>query len=201
MDSIFAVRYKDGVIIAADQQNARSILVYQHNLDKVTQLTSHSAMGLSGPNADMVNFSDYVSKNLTLYELMNHGVKLSTAAQAAFVRGVLAEALRKGPYQVNLLLGGYDTKTKESSLYFMDYLASMQKVNFGVQGYAAAFCLSIMDREWREDMTYEEGLEVIDHCIGELGKRFLIAQPNFIVKVVNAEGVKVVKYGADPDDN
>ena len=201
MDTIFALKYRDGVIIAADQQNARSILVYQHNLDKIMSLTSHSAMGISGPNADMVNFGEYVSKNMALYELTNHGVKLSTSAQANFVRGTLAEALRKGPYQVNLLLGGYDVKTKESSLYFMDYLASMQKVNFGVQGYAAAFCLSIFDREWKEDMTYEEGLEVIDHCIGELAKRFLIAQPNFIIKVINADGVKVVKYSADPDDN
>mmetsp|Transcript_1766 Transcript_1766/g.2364 ORF Transcript_1766/g.2364 Transcript_1766/m.2364 type:complete len:202 (-) Transcript_1766:143-748(-) len=201
MDSIFAVKYRDGVIIAADQQNARSILVYQHNLDKITELTSHSAMGLSGPNCDIVNFGEYIQKNLALYEHMNHGSKLSTSAQANFVRGILAEALRKGPYQVNLMLGGYDEKSKEGSLYYIDYMATLQKVNFGVQGYASNFCLSIFDREWKEDMSYEEAVEVIEHCIGELNKRFLIDQPNFIIKAINADGVSVVKYGADPDDN
>jgi 20S proteasome alpha/beta subunit len=49
------------VIIASDQSNARSILVYQKNLDKVKQLTSHSAMGVSGPNCDMINFTEYVA--------------------------------------------------------------------------------------------------------------------------------------------
>mmetsp|Transcript_14683 Transcript_14683/g.21666 ORF Transcript_14683/g.21666 Transcript_14683/m.21666 type:complete len:202 (-) Transcript_14683:114-719(-) len=201
MDSVLAIRYKDGCVIAADQTNARSVLAYQHNLDKVTELGKHTAMGVSGPNADMVNFSEYISKNMALYEAMNHGSKLSVNAQAHYVRSVLAEALRKGPYQVNLMLGGYDEKTKEANLYFLDYLASMQKVNFGCQGYAGAFCLSIMDREWKEDMTKEEALDVIDHCIGELGKRFVIAQPNFIVKVVDKDGVTVSKFGADPNDN
>lgn len=46
------------VVLAADQSNARSILLYQTNLDKITPLTSHSAMGVSGPNCDMVNFTE-----------------------------------------------------------------------------------------------------------------------------------------------
>jgi hypothetical protein len=37
----------------------------------------------------------------------------------------LAYALRKGPYQANLLLGGFDEKDG-AALYFMDYLASLQ---------------------------------------------------------------------------
>ena len=46
------------VIIAADQSNGRSILTYQTNLDKISKLTSHSMMGVSGPNCDLVNFTE-----------------------------------------------------------------------------------------------------------------------------------------------
>lgn len=46
------------VIIAADQSNARSILIYQTNLDKIAKLSSHSMMGVSGPNCDLVNFTE-----------------------------------------------------------------------------------------------------------------------------------------------
>jgi 20S proteasome alpha/beta subunit len=45
------------VVIAADQSNGRSILTYQTNLDKIAKLSSHSMMGVSGPNADLVNFT------------------------------------------------------------------------------------------------------------------------------------------------
>jgi 20S proteasome subunit beta 4 len=127
-------------------------------------------------------------------------MKLSTHAQANFMRGEMAAALRRGPYQVNVLLGGYDADTDSSSLYFLDYLASLQKVNYGCQGYASNFCLSIMDRDWKEGLTQEEAVAIVEHCMQELQTRFLIAQPNFIIKVIDKDGVKTAKYGADPAD-
>lgn len=63
------------VILASDQSNARSILVYQTNLDKVKQLTSHSAIGVAGPNCDMVNFTEYVPDLWRLlYSLRNRSL-------------------------------------------------------------------------------------------------------------------------------
>lgn len=102
----------------------------------------------------------------------------------------MATALRKGPYQTNLLLGGADDK--EVSLYTMDYMAGMAKVSFGAQGYASNFVLSILDREWKADMTPEEGLEVIRKCIHELHTRFLISQPKFLLKVVDHQGIRTL---------
>ena len=69
---------------------------------------------------------------------------------------------------MNVLLGGYDSQAKDSSLYWLDYMGTLQKVNFGVQGYASNFCLSIMDREWKPSMTKDEAIEVIEKCIKEL---------------------------------
>lgn len=201
MDSIFGVQFDGGVVLASDQANARSIVLYQSNLDKITSLSSHSAMAVSGPNADMVNFTEYIAKNIKLYELANDGMKLSTHAQANFARRQLAQALRKGPYQVNCLIGGYDESTQSSSLYWMDYLASLQKTPFGAQGYASNFTLSIMDRDWKQGLNESQAVEIVEKCIMELQTRFLIAQSNFIIKVIDKDGVRVLKYGSDPADN
>lgn len=177
-----------------------SNIIYQHHLDKVAQLSSHSLLGCSGPNSDFVNFSQYCKKNMTLYELNNNNERLSVKVQANFCRRELARALRKGPFQVNCLLGGYDEDIG-SQLYFLDYLASLQKVNFGVQGYASNFCMSIFDRERKPALTQEEALTVIDHCIEELKTRFLISQPNFMIKAVDKDGVKILKCDANPADH
>jgi len=163
-------------------------------------------MGVSGPNSDLVYFSEYVAKNIALYQLSNHGLPLSTSAQANFCRNELATALRKGPYQVNILLAGYDTATSsnknsnKASLYTMDYLAALAKVHYGVQGYASNFCLSILDRDWKEGLTEQEAIAIVDKCIKELHTRFLIHLPNFIVKAIDSNGIRVVKFGADPAD-
>jgi 20S proteasome subunit beta 4 len=187
------------VIIAADQNTGRSILVYQNNVDKIKVLTSHSFMGVSGPNADAVKFTEYVSKNINLYELANDGTKLSTHAQANFARGELATALRKGPYQVNILLGGYDEKSG-ASLYFLDYMGTLHKLPHAAQGHAAYFCSSIFDKEYTKNLTEEGAMKIIESCINEIHTRFLIAQPNFIIKKVDKDGVKVVSFGSDPTD-
>lgn len=52
---------------------------------------------------------------------------MTTNALANYTRDELAKALRRGPYEVNLLLGGYD-EGKGPSLYYIDYMGAMQKV-------------------------------------------------------------------------
>lgn len=53
---------------------------------------------------------------------------LTTHAVANFTRSEIAEALRKAPYQINMLLGGIDTSGP--NLYYIDYLGTMQNVCF-----------------------------------------------------------------------
>jgi 20S proteasome alpha/beta subunit len=81
------------------------------------------------------------------------------------------------------------------------YLGLLQKVPYGSQGMASNFCLSIMDRECHEGMNEMEALTVIDHCISELKTRFLVHQFNFIIKVIDKEGVLLVKFDGDPADS
>ena len=188
------------VVIACDQSNARSVLTYQKNIDKIAPLSSHSAMGVSGPNCDFTNFSEYVAKNIQLYAISNDGTKLSTAAQASYTRNELATALRKGPYQVNVCLGGYDESTSDSSLYIIDYMGTMHKVNYGCQGYASYFCLSVMDRAYKEGLGEEDALEIIQQCIFEMKTRFLVGQPNYMIKIIDKDGVRTHSFGEDPAD-
>ena len=48
-----------------------------------------------------------------------------------------------------MLLGGCYNQEEGPALYWMDYMACMQKMNFGAHGMASNFCLSIFDREWK----------------------------------------------------
>mmetsp|Transcript_65908 Transcript_65908/g.148736 ORF Transcript_65908/g.148736 Transcript_65908/m.148736 type:complete len:178 (-) Transcript_65908:302-835(-) len=177
-------------MMAADCSSARSILVFSTNEDKILELDESKLLGQSGPQCDTSNFSEYIQKNLTLYEL-NNGMRLSTHATANYMRRQLADALRKGPYQTNCLLGGYD-KEVGASLYFMDVYSALSKVNFGVHGHASNFLLSIFDREWKEGLSVDEAKAIVEKCVAELHTRFLISQPNFIIKVVDVKGTRVL---------
>ena len=129
---------------------------------------------------------------MELYAL-NNNMRLSTHATANFMRREMATALRKGPYQTNILLGGYDDSAGAASLYFIDMYASCQKVKFGVHGHASNFLLSIFDRMYEENINEEAALGIIEKCIEELHTRFLISQPNFVIKIVDSDGVRILR--------
>jgi 20S proteasome subunit beta 4 len=65
----------------------------------------------------------------------------------------------------------------------------MVKLNFAAHGYASYFCMSTMDRYWKEGLTLEEAKELMRRCFAELRVRFLVNLPKFIVKVANKDGI------------
>lgn len=190
-DTLLGVRGKDFVIVAADSHTAYSIMEMKNDEDKITQMDDTKVFACGGPCGDRNSFMEYCHKNIMLYKLRN-GVKLSTKAAANWTRNELATALRKGPYQTDIIIGGWD-EGKGASLYYMDYMASMQSVSKAGHGYGSYFSLSLMDKLWHPDITEKEGLDIIKKCIAEVHTRLILKVPNFSIKIVDKNGVRVIK--------
>jgi len=153
-------------------------------------IEENKLLAASGPPGDKAQFCSYIEKNINLYNLRT-GVPLSTHAAANFIRGELADALRSNPYNVNILFGGMDKDGP--SLYFIDYLASMSKMDFGCCGYAGYFTLSILDKNYKKGMNLEDGMKLIHTCIQELRTRFVLNTASFMIKVVDKKGSRIVE--------
>jgi len=190
MEALFGIKCNDFVIIAADKHAAFSICQLKDDHDKIMLIDDNKLFAGCGPNGDVINFLEYIQKNIHLYQLRTH-IQLGVKGAANFTRNQLATMLRKNPHQVDLLVGGYDKDGPH--LYFMDYLASCNGVNKAAHGYGAYFALSIMDRYWRPDLTEEEGLDVIQKCIQEMATRFIINMSKFSIKVVDKNGTRVIR--------
>ena len=132
MECLIGMAFDDFVMVAADQTNARSFMVMKSDQDKFCQLSDKLVMAVSGESGDTNQFAEYIQKNIQLYKMRN-GYELSPSAAANFTRRNLADYLRsRTPYQVNLLIAGFDSETGKPELYFMDYLASMIKVKHNI---------------------------------------------------------------------
>ena len=53
--------------------------------------------------------------------------------------------------------------------------------------------LSMFDRLWKKDMTEEEALDLMEQGVAEVKRRLIIAPPSFIVKVIDRNGIRIVK--------
>merc|ERR1712070_584167 len=192
METLIGIVTKDATIVVADSSTTRSIIRFHDEEDKVRELDAFKVMASAEKKGgDSDHFGEYVQKNLKLYELRT-GTTLSTHAASNFVRGELARYLRQEPYYVDLLIGGWD-QDDGPSLYYLDYLASMQKVPYACHGYAGYFCSSTIDRYYTPNLTLEEGLDIARKCIHEINTRFLANTPKFTCKVIDENGVRVVE--------
>lgn len=189
MEAMFGLVGKDFVIVAADCGEKFSIVRLKDDSDKIWQVED-MLFAAAGPSADTHNFVEFVSKNICLHTLRT-GLKLSTKAAAAFTRNELAAALRKGPYNADMMIAGVDNG--KPGLYFMDYLASMEKCNKCAHGYGAMFTLGLMDRYWKKDLELEEAKDIIRKCIAELEKRFIVQLGKYKCKVVDKDGCREIE--------
>jgi len=191
MESLVAFVGADYVLFAADTSNAHSIVMMKTDDDKISALDPYKLMAANGDTGDRHQFCEYIKRNVALYGFRQN-IPFSVHAAAHFARAELSEALRKNPYQVNLLIGGVD-KDEGPSLYFLDYLGALNKQDFACQGYAGYFLLSLLDKHYRKGMNFEDGLDLVHKCINQMKTRFVLNVNNWVVKVVDQNGSRIVE--------
>ncbi|KAJ2218346.1 Proteasome subunit beta type-4 [Coemansia sp. RSA 485] len=47
-----------------------------------------------------------------------------------------------------------------------------------------------MDREYNEDITLEQGFDIVRKCLAALKVRFIVDFPNFSIKVISTSGTR-----------
>ena len=155
MDSAFGICGKDWVIVCADTSVNRSIFTLKHDDDKIMQINANKVLATTGEQTDRYQYSNLMMRNLQLMEIRT-GHEPGVTATANFMRSEMAQSLRsRNPFQVNVLMGGYDHIENEAKLYWMDYLGTLQQVTKGAHGYAGYFVNSVLDQHYRQDMTVE----------------------------------------------
>jgi len=191
MDSVFGFVGADYVLLAAESSHSRSVLKMKIDEDKIMPIGNFKLLAACGEAGDRTNFCEYVKGNIVLNELRQN-ISLSVHAVANWARTNLAIALRSNPYNVNILIGGYD-KDQGESLYFLDYLASLHKMDFACQGFASHFLLSLFDKNYRKGMSLEEGIQLVHMCVQQMRTRFVLDSDNWIIKVVSKDGIRVLE--------
>lgn len=80
-------------------------------------------------------------------------------------------------------------KEAGATLYYVDYIASLHKLEKGALGHIY-FAPSLMDRHYHSDMSVEEAIDSIDQCIVKVRSRLVVAPPNFVIKIVDKDGAR-----------
>ena len=189
MDSLFAIKGSDFVLVCSETTVMHSIFKLQHDQSKSYQLDDNVLLSLSGDNADRDKFGSFIERNIQFLKFKNNS-PLTVTEIANFTRTKLAELLRKSPYQVSSLISGFDKNGPK--LFWLDYLGTLGEVNYGAHGYAAYFVNSILSNSYRPGLKEEDCVEVAHNCVKQLRQRFMMAQDKFVIMKVDKNGITKV---------
>ncbi|KAL0233730.1 hypothetical protein PCE1_002237 [Barthelona sp. PCE] len=189
MESLIAFTGTDFVLCLGSTGRARGIMMLVNDQDKLHEVHGNIIALTDDGSGDGAQFLEYIKANINLTTFRN-SLELSTHETSNFIRSEIARSLRKDPKSVNCLIAGIDKE--KPSLYWIDYLGTLVKLEKAAHGYASKFCSSVLDRRCHENLTLDEGLTIVRECIQVLETRFLVNAPNFICKIITKDGIQII---------
>ena len=196
MNSMFAFAGKDFVVLAVDNAVLQSIIVLREEQDSIFEIGKDKAMAISGEGGDGIHFAQLMSTNIRLQE-MSRDKPHTVNAVSHFVRSKLAEAVRKDPYRVDLLIAGIDTVKDADgnnkivpSVYKLDYLGTLCENPYLASGYCAYFVTALFDELYKKDMSKEEAITLCKKAVRQLKRRFLLRPTEFALRIISADGTE-----------
>eukprot|EP01013_Petalomonas_cantuscygni_P027618 TRINITY_DN50709_c0_g1_i1.p1 TRINITY_DN50709_c0_g1~~TRINITY_DN50709_c0_g1_i1.p1 ORF type:complete len:217 (+),score=36.31 TRINITY_DN50709_c0_g1_i1:185-835(+) len=192
----FAACFRDHMVFAVSSASGRS-LVYARE-DKMTVVPGEKQiLAAVGAGGDRVQLSEYIIRNIQLQRTMTDRHQ-TVHASAHWIRNVLSQSIRsRSPYIVNCLFGGFNHADGEKGtpeLYWLDVYGTIIPTRYGGHGFLHSLAVGVFDRYYREDMTEEESLELMQKAIRELQKRVEFTDlADWGIKVVRREGVRDVQ--------
>ena len=174
---------KEGVILASEKRISHGYMVLSRSGKKVFKITPNIGAACAGLISDMQALSREAAAYSNLFKL-DYGRPISVRAAAKLFSNLLFQrGLR--PLFTETLVGGFDEEGP--SLYALDALGSLLKDKFIAVGSGAEIAIGVLEADYREGMSLEEGKDLVLRAIGSAVKR----------DVMSGEGVDLLLISAN----
>jgi proteasome beta subunit len=176
---------KDAVILGTDKRATMAYFVASKTSEKLHKIQEHIYMTIAGTVADAQYLIDVLRAETALYQLKEEKkIKVKSAGK------ILSNILYKNkmdPYQVGLILGGV---TEEEGPVLLDIGAygSILPDKFVAVGSGQNFSYGVLEAKYKDDLTIEEGKEIIIKAISSSIIRDMASGNGIDIAIVKKEG-------------
>src|SRR3989344_1399525 len=166
--SIVGIVCKDGVVLAADRRVTAGSLIMNKAYKKILPVNEHLIVAYTGGVADAQLTNKILSAELRLKELKTKSKP--TVEESANLLGMLVYRSIRTPSMipsiVGTLLAGVDQDGK-AHLYTIEPAGGAYKVEDYDANFSSGmpYILGLLEGEYKEDLTVQEGIELAKRCI------------------------------------
>lgn len=193
--TILGIVCKNGIIMASDRRATAGNLVLSKNTKKAVKINDYLVMSGTGNASDIEMQKKIIAAQLKLKELKSK--KRPTVKEAANLIGIVTyqniRQLTMIPSIVGTLVAGFN-EDGTTELYTIEPAGTAMKVedydaNFGS---GMPFVLGLLERQYKEDMTVEEAIELAIEAIKSSTERDTGSGSGIDVFIITKDGIKQV---------
>ena len=177
----------DGVVLASEQRATMGNFIASKTAKKVYQIDDLVGMTTAGSVGDAQQLVRLVNVESQLYKMRRN--ESMTIKGIATLMANFLNANRYYPMMVQVLIGGVDKHGP--AIYSLDPLGgSIEETRVSATGSGSPMAYGILEDQYRENMTVNEGLDLTIRAIHNATKRDSASGENIDVVVITKENFK-----------
>jgi len=188
--SVLAVRYKDGVMLAADTLASYGSLARFRDQERLCIVGKNTLIGGSGDVSDWQFLTKHLNELITSYEIVDDGSHLSPDSIHSYLTRLMYSRRNKfDPLWNMIVVAGYENG--RSFLGLSDLRGSSFEDNIIATGYGSYIAIPLLRSAWRPDLSREEAIKLLEDCMRVLFYRDARSSNRIQMANISAEGPKI----------
>lgn len=179
-----AFKCVDGVVMATDTRaTVLPGFIAHKKVKKVYQITRNVGMTIAGIPAEAINLLDTLRANALLYQIQRK--RIIPVRVVASLASLILFSHRLFPYEVQIIIGGYDDEGYH--IYSLDPFGSAIEDKMIATGSGSPVAYGVLESGYHDGITLEEGLVLAVKAINAAIKRNAFTGDDFDVAVITME--------------
>ncbi|KAH9605747.1 hypothetical protein KSS87_023012 [Heliosperma pusillum] len=162
--SVLGIKYKDGILIAADMGGSYGSTLRYKSVERLKGIGKHSLLGASGEMSDFQELLRYLDELVLNDNMWDDGNSLGPKEVHSYLTRVMYNRRNKfNPLWNSLVLGG--VKNGQKYLGTVNMIGVHYQDNHVATGFGNHLAVPILRDEWKEDLSFEDGVRLLEKCM------------------------------------
>ncbi len=174
---------KEGVVLATEHRATMETFIAHKVAQKLYRLDENIGMTTAGLVGDLQVLVRYMRAEINLYRLRRN-MLMPVGAAATLLANILNER-KFMPYYVGLIIGGYDNKGYH--VFSLDAAGGAIEDKYASVGSGSLFVYGVLEDRWHEDISLEEGIELVIRGVNAAMRRDAASGDGIAVATITKE--------------
>jgi proteasome beta subunit len=177
---------KDGVVLASERRLSYGYFVMSKTARKTFKITDRIGTACAGLISDMQILAREVGAYVMLYSYERE--RSTSVRTAAKIMANLLFERRMFPLLTQTIIGGIDEEGP--SMYVLDPIGSLIQDKYTSVGTGAEIAMGLLEAEYREDLTVEEGKTLVSKAVKTAISRDIGSGEGLDLLTITKDGIR-----------